>query len=165
MAAAYKLTANPDLVIRLQDGVNIPRGHRWWPTDEELASAEPATSLQEAKETAKIRINDERDRLEATAFPYRDRWFDSDPRSVQRITSSALAAQSAKATNVPFEIDWAATDNSIVPLDADGVLGLPVALAAYAAGLHAVARTLREKIDQAESVEAVEAIAWPKEQP
>lgn len=26
----YQLTENPDLVIRLDDGANIPRGHRWW---------------------------------------------------------------------------------------------------------------------------------------
>lgn len=26
----YQLTPNPDCVIRLDDGVNIPRDHRWW---------------------------------------------------------------------------------------------------------------------------------------
>lgn len=26
----YKLTENPDQVIRLEDGALIPRGHRWW---------------------------------------------------------------------------------------------------------------------------------------
>lgn len=27
---AYKLTQNPDRIIRLEDGADIPRGHRWW---------------------------------------------------------------------------------------------------------------------------------------
>ncbi|AGG89942.1 tail fiber assembly protein [Rhodanobacter denitrificans] len=26
----YQLTPNPDQVIRLDDGADIPRGHRWW---------------------------------------------------------------------------------------------------------------------------------------
>jgi len=26
----YRLTANPDFIIRLDDGTYIPRGHRWW---------------------------------------------------------------------------------------------------------------------------------------
>ena len=26
----YQLTSNPDQVIRLDDGANIPRSHRWW---------------------------------------------------------------------------------------------------------------------------------------
>lgn len=26
----YQLTDNPDIVIRLEDGASIPRGHRWW---------------------------------------------------------------------------------------------------------------------------------------
>lgn len=30
MTNRYKLTANPDLIIRLEDGATIPRSHRWW---------------------------------------------------------------------------------------------------------------------------------------
>ena len=27
---SYQLTANPDTVIRLDDGATVPRGHRFW---------------------------------------------------------------------------------------------------------------------------------------
>ncbi|WP_293766455.1 hypothetical protein [uncultured Aquitalea sp.] len=30
MTTRYKLTDSPDMVIRLDDGATIPRGHRWW---------------------------------------------------------------------------------------------------------------------------------------
>ncbi|MTD32425.1 hypothetical protein [Paludibacterium denitrificans] len=30
MSTGYKLTTTPDMVIRLDDGASIPRGHRWW---------------------------------------------------------------------------------------------------------------------------------------
>jgi len=30
MQTGYKLTTSPEVVIRLDDGASIPRGHRWW---------------------------------------------------------------------------------------------------------------------------------------
>lgn len=35
----YKLTENPDVIIRLEDGANIPRGHRWFDDFEEWVAA------------------------------------------------------------------------------------------------------------------------------
>jgi len=31
----YKLTSDPSLIRRVEDGVSIPRGHRWWAEYEE----------------------------------------------------------------------------------------------------------------------------------
>ncbi|MCP1290752.1 DUF4376 domain-containing protein [Chromobacterium sp. S0633] len=150
---------------------NVPSGytelqrpsiyHRWdgetWTLDGPGRSAQ----LLAARAAAYARITAERDRLEAAGFPYLGKVFDSDPRSVQRITSAALAAQSAKAIGVPFEISWDAADNSVMKLDADGALGLPIALATYVAGLYTTARELKALIDQAATVETAEAIRWP----
>lgn len=112
-----------------------------------------------------VRINEERDRREELGFPYRGKWLDSTTRSVQRITTAALAAQAALAAGAPFAIDWTCADNSVLPLDAGGVIGMPVALAQHAAALHAHARSLKAAIDAADSEAALAAIniqaGWP----
>lgn len=103
-----------------------------------------------------------RDRLEAEGFPYLGRTFDSDPVSVQRITTVVLAAQAAVAGGQPFSIDWTCADNSVLTMTAQQVLGLPVALATYGNTLHETARALRELIASASTAEAVAAIDWPQ---
>ncbi len=35
----YRLTEDPDTVIRLEDGTSIPRGHHWWDDYEEWLAA------------------------------------------------------------------------------------------------------------------------------
>jgi len=157
----YRLTDNPELIIRVPDGTSIPRGHRWWPNHDELVSAVPAITLPEAKELAQTRIIDERHARETAGFSYQDKVFDSDPRAVQRLTTAAIAAQSALATNSPFEIEWTAADNSTVTLNATELLGMPVALATHAASLHNTARQLKGQIESATTVEEVESIQWP----
>jgi len=133
-----------------------PSSYHHWQAGEWLLDA--AAQLRDDKAAASLAITAERDRLEAAGFPYRGKVFDSDPRSVQRITSAALAAQSAKAGAQPLEIEWAAADNSLVLLDADGLLGMPVALASYAAALHATARERKTAIDATDTVEQIDAI-------
>ncbi|EEG08943.1 DUF4376 domain-containing protein [Pseudogulbenkiania ferrooxidans] len=110
-------------------------------------------------------INAERNRLEAAGFPYLGKVLDSTPRSVQRITAAALAAQAALAAGQTFTLDWTCADNSTLTLDAVGVIGMPVALAQHAAALHTHARTLKAEAEAAVDQAGLDAIdvqaGWP----
>lgn len=125
----------------------------------------PARSLSSLREKRLAEINAERDRREESGFPYRGKWLDSTPRSVQRITAAALAAQAILASGQSYSVDWTCADNSALPLDAAGVIGIPVALAQHAAALHDHARTLKAAVKAADSEAALAAIdikaGWP----
>jgi hypothetical protein len=86
--------------------------------------------------------------------------FDSDARSVQRISVACLAAQAAIAASEPFSIDWTAQDNSVVTLDGEAMIAMPAALASYALELHNHAKDLKAEIDAATTIAAVDAIVW-----
>lgn len=132
-----------------------------WVVDVELA----AQQLANRRTTLLAAINAERDRREELGFPYRGKWFDSTPRSVQRITAAALAVQAVLATGQPYSVDWTCADNSTLILDAAGVVGIPVALAQHAAALHDHARVLKAAVAAAGSEADLVAIdiqaGWP----
>lgn len=110
-------------------------------------------------------VNAERDRREEAGFPYRGKLLDSTPRSVQRITAAALAAQASLAAGQTYSVEWICADNSPLPLDAAGVIGMPVALALHAAALHDHARALKAAVAAAASEADLVAIdiqvGWP----
>lgn len=118
-------------------------------------------TLADIKATRWSEIKRHRDLLEASGFPYQGKRLDSDARSVQRINTAVQAAQAALAAQQPFPIVWTCADNSLLALDAAGVLGIPVALATYADQLHQLAKGLRTQIEAATTVAQVQAIAWP----
>lgn len=95
------------------------------------------------------KINEKRDSIESSGFPYLNKIFDSDPRSVQRINTVVQTAQVAMATNTPFEISWTTADNSIIVLSIQDILGIPVALALYANALHQHASSLKNQVRDA----------------
>lgn len=118
-------------------------------------------NLALAKQQQWARIKTERDEREAAGFPYLGKVFDSDQRSHSRITTAAQAAQAALDAGQPFSIDWTTADNTVITLDAQQMLGVPVAFAQFGNALHQSARSLREQIDAATTVEQVQAIVWP----
>lgn len=122
----------------------------------------PAPTLAEAKAAAVAAVKRRRDDLETQGFIYLDKVFDSDERSVARITSAALTAQVIGAS---FTIDWTAGDNSVVTLDQAAMLGMPAALALRANTLHQHAAGLKVQIAAAADATALAAIdlvsGWP----
>lgn len=122
------------------------------------------TPLQLAQQAKWDAVKAERDRLETAGFPYLGKWIDSDARSVQRITGAVQSAQAALAAGAPFEIGWTCADNSVIELDGQQMLGMTVALAEHANGLHVTARGLRALIYAVDATESsVAAVAWPEE--
>lgn len=122
----------------------------------------PVPTLAEAKEAAIAAVNHRRDDLETQGFIHLGKVFDSDERSVLRITQAALTAQVIGAS---FTIDWTAADNSVVTLDQSAMLGMPAALAMRANALHQHAAGLKAQIAAAASATALGAIdtsaGWP----
>lgn len=111
-----------------------------------------------AKEGKSQQVNRLRDEKEASGFPYLGKTFDSDERSASRIFGAVQAAQAAVAAGQPFVIDWTVQDNSVLTLDAQETIGMSVAMAQYANGLHQHARALKSQVDGATNTSELEAI-------
>lgn len=145
----------------LQRWVVVPRDDL---SDDEHAEL-TAQYLASRKARARDQVNAERDRRETGAFPYQGKLLDGDERSVKRILTSVQAAQLALAAGEPFDIDWVCADNSILQLDAQGMIGVPAAMAAHGYALHMHGREIKAQIDAASDLDALEEIdpsaGWP----
>lgn len=117
--------------------------------------------LEQAKQLRWSRIVAIRDGLEAKGFEYLGKTFDSDQRSALRILFTAQAATTAALTGQDFSVDWTTADNSIVAMTRDQILGMPAAMALKANAIHMQARNLKEQLNQAGSIEEVNAVKWP----
>ena len=107
-------------------------------------------------------INAERDRREQSTFPYMSKQVQCDPISVQRISVAAATAQMALAASVPYSVDWSCADNSILSLDALGVLGMMQALGAHGIAIHYYARTLKDQVAVSSDPESIDILTgWP----
>jgi hypothetical protein len=92
-------------------------------------------------------INAERDRLEKSGFPYMSKMIDSDMQSVNRINTTFSAAMACYIIGQPFTVEWTCADNSPLELDAQGMIGMPQALAAYGSELHYRATELKNMVN------------------
>ncbi len=125
-----------------------------------------APNAQETLDNRRVavieQINAERNRREQTSFPYLGKQIDSDPVSVQRITVATNTAQMALAAAVPYEVQWSCADNSILTLDAMGVLGMMQALGTYGLALHMYARGLKAAVLASTDPESIDILTgWP----
>lgn len=120
----------------------------------------PGRTLEELKACKWVEIKAERDKQEQSGVPYMGNVLDSDTLSVQRISIAVQAAQAAIAAGQEFALGWTCADNTTLNMTAEQVIGIPVALAQYSNSLHEKARLVRVALNNAESVEEVEAIQW-----
>lgn len=119
-------------------------------------------TLEELKVAKWDEIKAERDRRERLPLDYLTKQFDFDDISSQRLQWAIDAARSALFLGETFVITWTCYDNSTIDLTAEQVIGIPIAVAQRTDSLHQTARALREQIEVAETVEALEAIVWPE---
>lgn len=123
---------------------------------------EPIPPTFEELKALKIEaINEERDLREVSGFAYLGKVFDSDERSTDRIQIAALAAQAAITTGNEYSVNWTTADNSVIALDAPGVLGMVVAFAQHGSQLHETAKTLKAQAASATTAAQLEQIVWP----
>lgn len=135
--------------------IDLADGSTRQATTEEVLGAKRAAVIEQ--------INAERNRREQTAFPYMGSPIDSDPVSVQRITVAQATAQMALAAGVPYSVDWACADNSILTLDAMGVLGMMQALGSYGLSLHMYSRSLKAEVLASADPESIDILTgWPE---
>jgi hypothetical protein len=120
----------------------------------------PPKSLEVVKEEKRTFLNACRDKDESSGFIFNGKIYDSTERSVLRITTAALSAQLAIATNQPFSLDWTTADNSTVTLSAQETASLPLYLALHGKALHEKCKTLKTQVEACNSVEEVESIVW-----
>ena len=86
--------------------------------------------------------------------------FDSDARSRQFLNGAVMTATLAQANAQPFTIDWTLADNSVVTLDAGGLIAVGVAVALHIDAIQRRARVLKTRIDAAGTLAAIAAVAW-----
>lgn len=157
-------------VIRLSDNLPITRDMAEWeeyrawlktggvPEPEVFVTPPRWESVHAGKvevwELAKRR----RDELEAFGFTYRGKRIDSNERAVLRINSAALAALAALSAGQPLAFDWTCADGSSLPLDALGLIGLPVALAVSADALHQAGKAFKSRIQAASHISELEEV-------
>lgn len=123
--------------------------HRWiggaWHAD-----------LDEMRAAQVKEINAARDAAIAGGFEFNGVRYDSDPKSVQRISGAVTLGM----LNPEFETDWITFDNSVVTLDAAGLAGLGVAAGTHEAAQIFKARGLKNAVLAATTAEEIQSITW-----
>jgi len=144
------------------DITNLTEVREGWQYDGEAFINPHEVSFDELKEHKRIWVNLERERREQGGFLFAGKIFDSDKGSVQRLNIAAQNALVAKVAGVPYGINWTLADNAKDTLDADGMLGVAKALAEHCSAVHAIAQQLKQAIEDADTVEELDSLAWPE---
>lgn len=97
-------------------------------------------------------------------FPYNGMVFDGDVDSQRRLAGYISVSKTAIQNNTPFTAQFTLADNTEVTLTAEDFVGIEQAKVTQVASVFSIAANLREQINNATSVEAVEIIKWPSEE-
>ena len=116
----------------------------------------PAPTLAQVKDEAIARIDAARDAQLSGGFAFNGIRFDSDDKSVRRISGAVLLC----LIDPEHSENWITQDNSRVVLSAVEIKGLGLAAANHERETLFKARALKDQIEAASSKSAVNAIAW-----
>lgn len=114
-------------------------------------------TLEAAKDRAWTSIKAARAAAEEGNFTYDGGLYQADK---VRINGAVQLAVLAKSSGAPFSETWTLVDNTTRTLSADQVIQLGIALGQYVSELYAKGRALRQQINEAGTVDAVQAINW-----
>lgn len=113
--------------------------------------------LEQYKQAKLVEIDRARDEALHGGFTLNDNVFDSDAKSIQRISAIATLALMDNTFTTPY----ITKDNSAVMLDADAIAQLGQAAAEHEATLIFQARELKDQVLAATTQEQLDAIVWP----
>lgn len=119
-------------------------------------------SIDKEKDAKWEKIKAIRDQKEREPLAYLDKIFDFDSLSSERLTWLIDAARTAITFDSPFAVNWTCYDNTVIELSSEQIIGIPLAVAQRSDGLHQIARSLREQIEEATTEEELAIIVWPE---
>lgn len=90
---------------------------------------------------------------------------DCDEVSKTKINGLVSMATLAKGASQPFQVHFTRTDNQRIPLDADGMIGVGIAVGMHVMACHDHAAVLKDAVEAALSAEELDAVEilenWP----
>lgn len=104
--------------------------------------ADPGTALDALKVRLADRIRTECDRRIDSGVAYAGHRFDTDPKSVQRISGAVQLV----ALDPAYTTDWITADNTVVHLDAASLIGLGQAVGVHEASCIFAARQAKDDV-------------------
>lgn len=120
----------------------------------------PQPTLEDAKQQKWFDIKMKRDSEERSPLPFLNKLLDFDSISSERLAWAIDAARTAVMAGQSFSVEWTCTDNSVLPMTEQDILGIPIAVAQRSDTLHKKARAMKAQIDSATTKEDVYAITW-----
>lgn len=126
--------------------------HTWdWPTKSWV------TSLADLQAAQWALIKADRALAEEGTFTWEGHVIQADKARIGGASTAALAAQTL---NVPYVDVWTLADNTTIPVNAQDILSMGMALVQHVSSCYAKARALRVLIDNATTPEGVASITW-----
>lgn len=112
-------------------------------------------SLDVIKARKIYRLKDERDKKEVKPIEYKGHSFDYDDKARDRISAAIIALEVAGASAL---LTWTTADNQDVKVTASDLRGIIAQVALRSDELHTAYRAAKTKVEQATTVDEVEAI-------
>lgn len=113
--------------------------------------------IEQAKENKRQAINQKRDEQIQSGIKFKGNTFDSDDKTIQRITSIFVFA----LANPEFATDFITADNKAVPLSKADCIALGQAAAEHEQTAVFTARNLKDAVLAAKTNDKLRAIKWP----
>lgn len=114
---------------------------------DEAAAYSPAMSIDELRLAKRQMINAWRMKEIARGIQYEGNGYDTTEQSIININGAVTMAMLAQANSQSYSIDWTLADNTTITLDADGMIGLGLAVGTHVDAMYQAARVHKEAIE------------------